>query len=76
MDLLENYKDVLISLLKENDLDTIKRALDAVQEPKLIVDLREAGFNTSQIVKLLRVQSGTCHYCYDAPEGCRCWDDT
>ena len=37
--------------------------------------LRDYGFNENQIKIIWYVYSITCRYCFDADDGCQCWND-
>jgi len=41
----------------------------------LVKRLASDGFNREQIAKILNTIEATCRYCYDAPDGCQCWND-
>lgn len=45
--------------------------------PVLLVErLQIAQFSNEQVARIVEIIDETCHECWDAPRGCRCWDDS
>lgn len=37
--------------------------------------LIEANFSNEEIEKIEQIIESVCHHCWDAPNGCQCWND-
>ena len=43
--------------------------------PGLVRKLAELGFDSREIGLVLSAVSSLCRHCWDAEEGCQCWND-
>lgn len=44
--------------------------------PYIVELMRDGGLTDEQILIALKAVNSTCVHCWDAPSGCRCWDDS